>query len=181
MSEWLKIELRTFEHPKTRRLARRLGCPAAAAVGYMASLWGWAQLYAPDGRLGAFDPEELEIGAGWEGEYGAFVAATVAAGYLDETPAGLAIHDWTDWGGRLVEMRAAERQRSAKRRAAKGRPPADRSTTAGRPLANSTDSTEHEQSTTGHAKKPRPAGCAGHVNGNAGDGDEIDNPNEGTE
>ena len=83
MSYWIKLHGAAFANPKTRRMAKRLGIPPAAAVGHLASLWTWALEYAPDGDLARFDGEEVEIAAGWEGEDGAFIAAATTAGYLD--------------------------------------------------------------------------------------------------
>jgi len=119
MSEWIKLHAAVFSHPKTLRMAKRLQIAPAAVAGHLSALWCWALEYAPDGDLARFDAEELEIAAGWQGEDGAFLAAAVAAGYLDDA-AGYAIHDWESWGGRLAERRQHERERQATRRAQAG-------------------------------------------------------------
>jgi hypothetical protein len=137
VSEWIKLYAASFTHPKTRRLAKRLGIPAAAAVGHLSCLWSFTAEFAPDGDLSRFDVEEIELGAGWEGDDGAFLKAAVKAGFIDNDPVdNFAVHDWSDYGGKLVAARAAERERSAARRASAGRPTDDRSTTGGRPLAD---------------------------------------------
>jgi hypothetical protein len=89
--------------------------------------------FAPDGDLSKFDVEEIEIGAGWEGEDGTFLDAAIAAGYLDEDHGTLAVHDWSDYGGRLAGQRAVERKRSAARRAQAHKPANDQRTTAEAP------------------------------------------------
>ncbi len=38
MSEWIKLHAAVFVHPKTRRMAKRLGVSPAAVVGHLASL-----------------------------------------------------------------------------------------------------------------------------------------------
>lgn len=145
MSEWIKLYAAAFTHPKTRRLAKRLNIAPAAAVGHLSALWSFTAEFAPDGDLGRFDNEEVELGAGWEGEDGKFIGAAKAAGYLVERQGSLLIHDWSDYGGKLVERRAAERKRSAERRATAGRPQDDRSTTEVRPLAERREREEREK------------------------------------
>ncbi len=121
MSAWIKLHGNAFAHPKTRRMAKRLGIAPAAVVGHLASLWTWALEYAPQGDLAGFEIEELEIAAGWDGDDGAFIAAATVAGYLDATDAGLlhdqalTIHDWNDYAGNLLARR--ERNRDYMRRA----------------------------------------------------------------
>lgn len=147
MSEWIKLYAAVFTHPKTRRLAKRLDVSPAAAVGHLASLWAFTAEFAPDGNLSRFDQEEVELGAGWDGTDGRFIKAAIASGYLDKNGSdSLSIHDWSDYGGKLVERKAAERKRSADRRAAAQQPTDDRSTTDGRPPV--------EQCTTAPSRAP---------------------------
>lgn len=136
MSEWIKLYAGAFTHPKTRRLAKRLGVTAAAAVGHMACLWSFTAEFAPDGDLGKFDDEEVEVGAGWEGVDGQFVSAALAVGYLEGTPGCLSVHDWSDYGGKLCDRKVSERERSAARRAKDKNTKVDRSTTVVRPQAD---------------------------------------------
>jgi len=137
MSEWIKLHAAVFVHPKTRRMAKRLGVSPAAVVGHLASLWCWALEYAPDGDLTRFDSEELEVAAGWEGPEDAFIAAAVTVGYLDRIEDGehveTHIHDWAEWGGSIVERKTRERQRAAERRMAARQRPAGTPTSARRP------------------------------------------------
>jgi hypothetical protein len=121
LSAWIKLHANAFAHPKTLRMAKRLGVSPAAVVGHLASLWTWALEYAPQGDLASFEVEELEIAAveiaaGWDGDDGALVHAAVGAGYLDATEAGLLhVHDWNDYAGNLLARR--ERNRDYMRKA----------------------------------------------------------------
>lgn len=137
MSEWIKLHAAVFVHPKTLRLAKRLGIPPAAAAGHMAALWCWALEYAPDGDLTRFDEEELELAAGWQGDEGTFLACANTAGFLDRLSDGerveLHIHDWTTWGGTIVERKTRERERQAERRAAARQEAEERKKTTRRP------------------------------------------------
>ena len=135
MSEWIKLYSSAFTHPKTRRVAKRLGVSPAAAVGHMAALWSFTAEFAPDGDLSRFDVEELELAAGWDGEDGAFVEAAQVSGYLDDDGGALSVHDWSDYGGKLAERRAVDRKRKADARKSSGSPSDIQRTSSGQPRA----------------------------------------------
>lgn len=96
------------DHPKILKLARDLHIEEPHALGYMASLWGWALRMAPDGDLSSFDVEDIEIGAKWSGDPGAFVKAAHHRKLLDFDGEFYAIHDWPIYAQHL---KAAERKR----------------------------------------------------------------------
>lgn len=104
-------------HPKTRKLARLLGISRVTAVGHLQFLWWWATDYAGDGCLARFDPLDIAVGAEWDGDPEAFLAALIDAGFVDPDRA---IHDWDLYGGKLAERRTrnAERMRAARAREA---------------------------------------------------------------
>ena len=111
---WIESHQSLGQHPKTKRLARKLGCSMPAAVGHMQYLWWWALDYAPDGDLARFDDEDIADACQWEGEASMFVGALAEAGFLD----GRAIHDFDVYVGRIVSKREAnaERQRQYRER-----------------------------------------------------------------
>lgn len=106
-------------HPKTRKLARLLGISRATAVGHLHFLWWWATDYAGDGCLARFDPLDIAVGAEWDGDPDAFLAALIDAGFVDPDRA---IHDWDEYAGKLNDRRArnAERMRAARARERNG-------------------------------------------------------------
>jgi hypothetical protein len=87
-------------HPKTTRLARRLGISVPAAIGHLHLLWWWAAGYTEAGNLAPYAIDEIEAEAMWDGEPGELIASLVAAGFIDETPGGLTVHDWYDYWGK---------------------------------------------------------------------------------
>ena len=99
------------EHPKTKRLKRLLGCSLVAAIGHLNCLWWWVMDYAPKGDLTHFDAADIADGAEWEGDPEAFVQALIdcgvggGAGFLEECGGRLVIHDWYQYGGKLVVKR----------------------------------------------------------------------------
>ena len=113
---WIESHQELWRHPKTKKLARLLGVSVPTVVGHLHGIWYWALDFAQDGDLRRYDPEEIADAALWEGEPGRFIEALVAAGYLDQTDNGLAIHDWYDYAGRLIEQREARREQDRARK-----------------------------------------------------------------
>ena len=85
----------TTDHPKMKRLARRLG-GRAQAVGTLEMLWHFTAKYAPDGSLMNYSAEELADEVFYEGESPEdLVKALVDSGWLDKSEElGLVVHDW---------------------------------------------------------------------------------------
>ena len=135
--DWLHSYKSIRTHPKTRKLARRVG-GVGPAVGLLHCLWWWAIDYAPDGDLTRFDPEDIAIACEWEGEPEAIIEALVVSGFLDRDSHGsLCIHDFHDHIGKYQSRAeadsAAKREARAKRR--DGEPVDDGRRTDGVPTA----------------------------------------------
>lgn len=85
----------TPEHPKTIRLAKKLGIPIAQAVGTLELLWHWTAKFVPAGDVGRYLDEEIEAACIWEGEPGVLIPALVASRFLDtDDVSRLVVHDW---------------------------------------------------------------------------------------
>lgn len=110
---WIESHQELARHPKTKRLARQLGCSVPAAIGHLHLLWWWATDYASDGDLSVFPPDELADALLWEGDPAALIDGLQQARFLD----GLKIHDWEDYAGRLIDRRYANAERMRKVRA----------------------------------------------------------------
>ena len=110
---WIESHQTVGQHPKTKKLARRLGVSLPAAVGHLHYLWWWALDFAQDGALDKFDADDIADALHWDGEPSQLIDALVSSGYIDETPEGLRIHDWTDYAGKLLERREKDRVRKA--------------------------------------------------------------------
>lgn len=130
------------DHPKVRKLAKRLSIEGVQALGHMASLWAWTLRMAPDGDLGAYDHESIEIGAQWGGEEGAFVRAALDVGLLDEGPR---VHDWTYYAGSWKSAAKAKAWRE--QRAANVRERSGTRGEVGEPYRTGTNDRPKEQTT----------------------------------
>ena len=111
---WIELHGSARTHPKINHLARDLGIPRVHAMGHVTTLWLWTLDMAPDGNLASFGDEDIEDGACWEGEPGAFVAACVVRRLLDESENGLLVHDWDEYAKFLKERERKRKWRENK-------------------------------------------------------------------
>ncbi len=110
---WIESHQELRGHPKTKRLAKKLGTSIAAAIGHLHLLWYWAVDYAPDGDLTEYEDWEIADAAGYEEEDPARLKdALIFSGFLDNTEQGTFIHDWNDYAGRTLEQREKAKRRS---------------------------------------------------------------------
>lgn len=105
----IRLRLDVFDHPKVKKLRRRLG---AEAVEALLQLWLWAAVRRSSGRLKGLDAEDVELAARWNGAEGAFVRELCALRLLDEEDGTFVIHDWVEHQG--YASQAEERSRRAK-------------------------------------------------------------------
>jgi hypothetical protein len=112
--DWLKLDNRMVDHPKTHALAAALGEPLAG--WYVIRLWSWATRYAPRGQLPASLVPGLESALGWQGEKGLLLLTLVKSGLLDsvEGTGGFEIHDWWDTQSAHVVKAEKDSQRRRK-------------------------------------------------------------------
>ena len=121
---WIESNQELARHPKSIKAARALGVSVPAVVGHLHFLWWWCLEYAQDGDLSKFDGSDIADAAGWEGDSAElFVTALIncgpgdSIGFLEQTDLGLAIHDWMNYAGRLIEKRQANTKRMQNARA----------------------------------------------------------------
>ena len=112
-----RVKCGFFHHVKTKKLKRLIG---VEGVYCFVRLWGYCTETETrrDGNLFGMDADDIELAADWSGEPGRFVRVLVDVKYLDETPQGLMIHDWSDtqrfvssWQGRSTQSRDAAKAR----------------------------------------------------------------------
>jgi hypothetical protein len=144
---WLESHQSLREHPKKNHLAELLyegsvpdDVADVAAIGLLFKLWWWALDYAPKGDLSGFTDRQIAKGCQWAGSPQVLVESLKKARWIDrETNA---LHDWEDYGGRLVAKREADAERKRSVRGAS----AGRDADAPRDGAG-TDSTVHTEQT----------------------------------
>jgi hypothetical protein len=133
------------QHPKTRKLARRLGVSIPTAIGHLHLLWHFALKYAADGDLSRFEWEEIEDGVMWDGTADAFITDCIAIGWLDcnepddDAHFGVSIHGWEEYGGKAIRQKednAERQQRWRDRHKTVSKPSPNKPVTVTSPLPN---------------------------------------------
>lgn len=114
---WIELHQELVEHKKMDRLVRETGVERATALGRLCILWLWALGHRPDGDLSDLDAARLGriLGLGPR-KAAAFLEGLVASGFLDREGQRLAIHDWQDYAGRLLESRRKNIERTQRNR-----------------------------------------------------------------
>ena len=114
---WLPIDQGLANHRKVWHLERLLQIPVPQIVGHLLLMWLWALDSAEDGRVYGEDSWTLEKAAGWTGEPGAFVAALITAHLVDQDADYLLLHDWEEYGGKVIESKQKDADRKRQSRA----------------------------------------------------------------
>ncbi|GJM43457.1 MAG: hypothetical protein DHS20C21_02990 [Gemmatimonadota bacterium] len=87
----------TPDHPKTRKLKRRLKSSFPETVGVIELLFHFTAQFAPQGDIGKWTNEEIADGVGWEGDPDGLVGALVDSGWVDpDSVHRMMVHDWSD-------------------------------------------------------------------------------------
>ena len=97
-------------------MAARLNISTAQAVGHLTCLWLWALDNLPSGATDTEDIPVLASAGQWMGNADQFVSALIDAGFLHQEQSELAIHDWQDYAGRLLDQRKFLAERKKRKR-----------------------------------------------------------------
>lgn len=92
MNSDIRLSVGFWQHPKTKKTARRLGLEGIRSLQV---LWLWSTQYRPDGNLSGMDWEDIELAADWQGEERKFFDTCLGM-WVDETPDGYVLHDWQE-------------------------------------------------------------------------------------
>jgi hypothetical protein len=128
---WIELHQGLYRHRKVARLARLLSEDARmadlalppdvmrlVAGAHVSSLWLWCLDNAPDGDFSKLTPEEIALGAEWNGDPDLLVDALIHSGFVDRDDEVVVLHDWYDYAGKLIERRRADRERKRRQRSA---------------------------------------------------------------
>lgn len=108
---WIESHQSLAQHPKTRKLARKLDVSVPAAMGHLHALWHWSLDHAFDGDLTGYDPEDIAIGAMWDGDPDDFLKALIEAkgrsgfGFVEQDERGTRLHNWLSYTAHLRARR----------------------------------------------------------------------------
>ena len=111
----IRLSLEFFDHPKIKKLKKRLGLEGVFAL---LKLWAWTAANRPNGTLSGLDEEAVELAADWDGDEGRLVSTLCDLRLLDELDGVFAVHDWAD---HQAYASKAEERSSKARKAAEAR------------------------------------------------------------
>lgn len=92
MNTDIRLSVGFWQHPKTKKTARRLGLEGIRSLQV---LWAWVAVNRPEGNLFGMDWEDVELAADWQGEERKFFDTCLGM-WIDETPDGYVLHDWQE-------------------------------------------------------------------------------------
>lgn len=162
---WIESHQSLRNHPKVKKAARLAGINEFEMIGRLHCLWWWALDYAPDGDVTKYSGEDIESAVDWTGTPFTFYNALIDCGFnghcglLEKIGDAVVIHDWHEYGGRLLEKREANAERMRAKRAMHVQDTTDARTGAteqNRTEQTEQHSTEHNNSAA-CAALPRPA------------------------
>ena len=113
---WIPSHQELSRHPKTLRLARQMGQTLPETIGQLHLLWYWCMDFAPDGDLSRHDFADVAYAMMAQAPPEELRAALLECGFLDEEGSRLMLHDWNDYGGKLILEKRAQAQRKKERR-----------------------------------------------------------------
>lgn len=114
MNSDIRLSVGFWQHPKTRKLVKRLGLEGVRSLQI---LWLWAAQNKPDGQLTGMDWEDIELAADWEGDEHAFFDHCLGV-WIDEGEDCYLLHDWEEHNPWQAE--AAARSEQARQNARSG-------------------------------------------------------------
>ena len=86
----------TPNHPKVRRLGRRVG-GQLIAIGVLEALWHFVAQFAPTGDVGRYQDEDIADGVFWDDDPTTLIDALLDSGWLERNETHrLIVHDWPD-------------------------------------------------------------------------------------
>lgn len=112
-SDWIKMRVDLFTHPKVVRMASALKADTLRTVGGLMSAWCLFDAHSVDGRIEGYSSEYLDEHLRWPG----FSAAMIAVGWLFEDSQALELPSFDTHNGASAKRRAqdAERKRNVRK------------------------------------------------------------------
>lgn len=111
----IRLSLGFYDHPKTKKLKRRLG---QGGIEHLQRIWLWAANSHPSGNLTGVDCETLAIVANWDGDEKELCNALSEIGWLDGEEGSFTLHGWEEHQQYVIksEARSISAQKAANSR-----------------------------------------------------------------
>ncbi len=112
MSNDFRVEIGFVNHPKLKRLRRRIGDRAAE---HLLCLWSFATLNRPTGDMSGMTDEEIADAAGFESDASSILTALRDTKWIDGEQGNYRLHDWAEHQRWVIH--APKRSESARKAA----------------------------------------------------------------
>jgi hypothetical protein len=109
---WIESHSELRDHPKAKRMKRKLKISEHETVGILHYFWYWALEFASDGVLTGMSADDIADGCRYDGDSEELISALIYAGFVDDEGGERTIHDWFKHGGKLVVWRQKEAARA---------------------------------------------------------------------
>lgn len=113
LGSWIRVNDNLPTHPKTTKVARKLGVSIEHAVGIIVCAWARVKANNPDGNLEDYDVEDLDALCGFAGAAEALICARFVRTDADGKPANL--NDFMKYNGKSTDAKRAKRYRDKKK------------------------------------------------------------------
>ncbi len=112
--DWMKMRKDLQSHPKVVRISSATRSDKFRVVGGLHAVWGVFDTHSDDGILPGYTMELMDHVIGWDG----FSAAVASVGWLEESPQGLVMPEFSEHNGQSAKRRAEDqkRKRDSRRR-----------------------------------------------------------------
>lgn len=114
--DWIKMRCNLWDDPRVSSLCDATGAAEATVVGGLYWLWATADQHSADGLMPGMSARTLDRKCGVPG----LGAALISVGWLEETPDGLRILNFSDHNGASAKSRAQTARRVANHKAGNG-------------------------------------------------------------
>lgn len=111
---WIESHTSLRAHKKLKPLCDELKISRAQAIGHLHMLWWWTLENRGNGDLSSLFDRDIADACDWHLDPKKLIKALKSSGWLTKD---MWINDWSDYAGRIMAMRASNRDRQQKFRA----------------------------------------------------------------
>ena len=110
--DWIKLRIDLQTHPKVVRILSATDSDKFRVIGGLHAVWCVFDAHTQDGVLHGYTAKTLDHIIGWDG----FSDAMIAVGWLEETPEGLVMPEFSEHNGKSAKRRAEDQKRKRESR-----------------------------------------------------------------
>lgn len=110
--DWIKMRIDLQTHPKVVRILSATESDKFRVIGGLHAVWCVFDTHTQDGVLDGYTAKTLDHIIGWDG----FSVAMIDVGWLEETPQGLVMPEFSEHNGKSAKRRGEDQKRKRETR-----------------------------------------------------------------